>query len=568
MDVFDEYMKQWINEPIYQFTNQEAEVLDRFFTNRDRRVYFMHSLPANVAAALLAMFSRLKNARGLRGLFIDAFLPEMILGIMDPIDESHLTSAQVMKKYEVTGWGSFLEKIPGAQQAAKEFINTIGTDPEYLARASNVERVSRMLSLWLDAYGHNSIARTAQVSLCLERVSMLTAKTTEWTRPGAAYIETSSRYVQMDNKGVFPIDQLLNEYGISPNEITDGIHAAFDMYRYHLQHDGGLQSYLQDKYAYLVRDGRVTQKQLNTAIEGEVCDVIGNILPAATLTSVGVGVLGESLPTILQHLHLDETPENNAIITAIIREAEKTGAAQFIKHWKPTPWKTAGWMSLSTRMFSIEDATPQLITQNEICAIEETLTELMRLRVGSELWDGVDSMIKSMVNIQRDSHDKLPNEFEHICCTIKGLMTFRSWRDAQRHGYCTHNRTALTPLLGFYKYPKPHPTRLDSDFQRVHEQNTALFLRMQQKGVPVRLREYPMTMGNNVGYTIGANLAQWEFMLWQRTKHGVHDEVRERMLKVDEIFRKLMPWWHTVSRTDRTAHYVFARTPNPIVLVK
>jgi hypothetical protein len=147
-------------------------------------------------------------------------------------------------------------------------------------------------------------------------------------------------------------------------------------------------------------------------------------------------------------------------------------------------------------------------------------------------------------------------------------MTFRSWRDAQRHGYCTHNRTALTPLLGFYKYPKPHPTRLDSDFQRVHEQNTALFLRMQQKGVPVRLREYPMTMGNNVGYTIGANLAQWEFMLWQRTKHGVHDEVRERMLKVDEIFRKLMPWWHTVSRTDRTAHYVFARTPNPIVLVK
>jgi hypothetical protein len=70
MDLFDEYMKQWIDESIYQFTNQEAKVLDHFFTNRDRRVYFMHSLPANVAAALLAMFSRLKNARGLRGLFI------------------------------------------------------------------------------------------------------------------------------------------------------------------------------------------------------------------------------------------------------------------------------------------------------------------------------------------------------------------------------------------------------------------------------------------------------------------------------------------------------------------
>jgi thymidylate synthase ThyX len=490
----------------------------------------------------------------------------MILGIMDPVDELHLTSAQVMKKYEVTGWESFLEKIPGAQQAAKEFIDAIGTNPEYLARASNVERVSRMLGQWLDAYGHNSIARTAQVVLCGEQISTLTAKTIEWTRPGVGYIETSLRYVQANEGGVFPISQLLREYGISPDEVIDGIGKLFDIYSYHRTHAGGLREYLQTRYAYLVDNGTVTKKQLDLAIEGELFDVLSNVLPAATLTSVGVGVSGESLPTILQHLYLDETPENRAVLMAIVREAEKTGAAQFIRHWEPTPWKAAGWVPLSTKMFEREGRYPQLINPVSIDSIEKYLTELMKLRVGSELHEGIDSIIKSMQNTKRRSHDKLPNEFEGIVFTVQGLCTFRSWRDIQRQGFCAHHRTLLTPLLGFYEYPKPHPTQLDVDFQSVHEQNKALFLCMQQRGVPVRLMEYPMALGNKVGYTVIANMLQWEFILWQRTKYSVHDGVRIDMSAIDKMFQQIMPWWNALSRTDRTPHYVFARTQNPIPL--
>ncbi|MEN9342183.1 MAG: hypothetical protein RIQ54_439 [Candidatus Parcubacteria bacterium] len=565
MSEIDKYMQQWIDEEIFEFTDKEEAVLSCFFTNTNKRIYFMHSLPANIAAALFAMFSRLKNPRGLRGLFIDAFLPEIIVGTMKDQGESGLTSSQIIQKYGATDWQSFLEKVPGAKSAAQEFINTIGTNPEYLVAVSNVERVSGMLRRWLDAYGHNSIARTAHVYLCCECISILAVKCMEWSRPGVGYIEASTRFLRMDAKGVFPVGQLLGEYGIASSEIGDGIERAFEVYRYHLEHEQGLLYYLRQQYAYLVEDGTLTQKQFAMAVEGEVCDVLGNVLPAATLTSVGVGVSGESLGTILQHLSLDETPENNAIILAIIREAEKTGAVQFIKHWEPTLWKKEGWRYLSTKMFNPKQNIPRLITPIDIKAMETTIATLIGMRDGWESCAGMDSVIESLLKIKRCMHDKLPNEFESVCIMVAGLMTFRTWRDIQRHGLCTHNRTAVIPELGFYQYPKPHPAQLDIDFQRIHQQNRALFLKMQQSEVPVRLCEYLMALGTIIGYTVGANMSQWEFMMWQRTKHGVHDEARRKMLEIDMMFQEEIPWWSLFSRTDRTPQYIFARTPKPIL---
>ncbi|HXK36125.1 MAG TPA: hypothetical protein VJ553_00910, partial [Candidatus Paceibacterota bacterium] len=52
--------REFVLAPLeYSFTERERRALRPFFSNVDRKVFFMSGLPESVAATLLAMYSRL-----------------------------------------------------------------------------------------------------------------------------------------------------------------------------------------------------------------------------------------------------------------------------------------------------------------------------------------------------------------------------------------------------------------------------------------------------------------------------------------------------------------------------
>ena len=61
------------------FTDDEAAVLSRFFTNVDRPVFALINLPEVVKGALFARYSR--SAKSLRRLFLDEFVADPDAGI-------------------------------------------------------------------------------------------------------------------------------------------------------------------------------------------------------------------------------------------------------------------------------------------------------------------------------------------------------------------------------------------------------------------------------------------------------------------------------------------------------
>ena len=73
-----------------------------------------------------------------------------------------------------------------------------------------------------------------------------------------------------------------------------------------------------------------------------------------------------------------------------------------------------------------------------------------------------------------------------------------------------------------------------------------------------------MSMGNMIGFQVGGNLLQWEFVGWQRTKFSVNHEVRQIVLGAERLLREAYPWWKNLSRADMTPGYVFARTAKGI----
>ncbi|MEX1064041.1 MAG: FAD-dependent thymidylate synthase [Candidatus Paceibacterota bacterium] len=548
----------------YRFTINEQRALNFFFSNLDFRVFFMHRFPANIGATLLAMFSRIKNPRGIRGLFVDSFLPQFLAtGLPEVEKEFGGNEVAFLKARGITSLDQFINYSADSAMLFQEFYDGMGgAHAIYFKEFAESKKAKKFLTMWLDKYGHNSIARVGSLWVCFEGISILAAKSLEWNRPGSGFIELSTRYVDMSGKGCYPVElELEAGWGVPPQGILQQNEFSFSCYGQLAGNnfDGMLPSYLRKKFGHLFDSAL---KDLESGVIGETCDVLGNLLPTSTLTSVGVSVSGEAFPAMLRHLLLDNTPENIALVELTVKESKKVGADQFARHYEPTEWEVFARPYVPMSEFSS-------LALESCPVVKQLIPEILRMNNHSV----AEQFVKMVTGIKRGEFDKLPRSFElMVSPTFLGIMSFRGWRDLQRQGLCTHMRTLLAPSLGFYSYDKlagdgPSSSFLSDSFDRVASSNWALYNGMLDSGVPPILAQYPMALGHNIGFVVGANLRQWEFCNWQRTKFSVNHEVRQVFLAVENSLRDVLPWWQHVSRADTTPAYVFARGESGVPLL-
>lgn len=592
--------RNFLGKPIHSFDGGELAVLKTFFTDTGSRVFFVHNLPQAMGDALLAMYSRMKNPRGVRGVFVDSFLPQLLAtqlreteekykgdaalfirrsGIKNLADFTHHSeeSARELHKFLAFFSPRYLSECvreylyspsPNEEKLGRIAVAIDGArvDDGYLKKLCSSEKVRKFLSTWLDKYGHNSIARmVGGIWICLENISLLAAKAVEENRPGSGFIELSTRYVDMSGKDCYPIWNEFDVYGIPSEAIRRKLALSFDLYR-ELQgenFDGPFPEFLRDRWGNRFSDAR----DLENGVIGETCDVLGNFLPAATLTSVGAALSGEAFPELIRHLRLTGTPECDVLADMIAEESAELGYDQFIAHADPTDWQAQNWEYLD------EETFPKYIRSGifqaefpSIDAVSNILLSVFRRQKSFSDCAAMENVVRKLKNRPRGAFDKLPRAFEATGGNFSGVMSFRGWRDLQRQGFSTHHRTLLTTRLGFYRYDKPAPMMLGHSFGIIREDDLRATGLMDSRFTPAILQQYPLSIGNIVGFTFGANLRQLEFCNWQRSKFGVNHEVRQLFLGMDDILATRFPWWKEISRVDSTSAYVFARTNEGVPL--
>jgi hypothetical protein len=563
----------------YQWTHRERQAL-RPFSNTNGRVFFILHMPTTTSTSLLSMFSRMKNARGLRGHWVDNVLPAQLAqfvpecaaelaaaeaqGGSEAEKEDRLTKTiqKWLKDRALTTLDAFVEYSTTTRRLFEAFVGVL-SGRGFLRRLANSKRIMAFLKMWLDAYGHNSIARTGWLIMCVEGVSLLTVKTMEWTRLGYGAIEPSSRFLDCSTRGTFPIHHQLELFsGIAARAAYLHVQQCLEMYTRFMgeKTDGPLPNFYREHW-----NGIVPASDMEQGVFGESCDVLGNFLPCTMLTSVGFGASGEAFSQVVKHLYLDATPENIALADLIRAEADRVGAGVFLKHCEPTPWEVNNWRYLAPT----RPIVPMVLPTN---LYAESMLCLQFQEAPTHASASFARVLDKVTVVPRGEFDKLPGEFESIDVAYWSVMSFRGWRDNQRQQLCAHKRSLVSPHLGFYAYPKPAPEALRAAFSGVHAAGQAVYELLQGIGVPAIMRQYPLAMGNMVSYSMSGNLRQWEFCNWQRTKPAVNDEVRVEFLLADHHIRNAYPWWSRLSRADaqkNKAHYVFARWPKggtPIVM--
>lgn len=187
-----------------------------------------------------------------------------------------------------------------------EFVGKMGKDDNLLKRI-------------ITAYGDDSVQQLAGIHLVVENASNLLTKKLEWGRL-AAYLEQSTRYIFYDEKdknGRYRYLIPTSLKGELKKEYISTMDKIFDNYSFMVRK---LTDYVRENSSTPENERDIAWKG---ATKAQACDAVRNVLPVATLSTVGIYISGQSLESLIYHLWSDELPEANMKGDEILTEARK-----------------------------------------------------------------------------------------------------------------------------------------------------------------------------------------------------------------------------------------------------
>jgi thymidylate synthase ThyX len=401
-----------------QFTPDENAILRPYVTNTEQPVFALRNLPEEVVAVLFAYYSRSRDS-----------LRRNLLKLIQDNDldlERRLAWADVGQ-----------DDLSLAKRKAKEFHEK-----------------------WVVGYGHASVAEHAVAHLAVEDVSIVASKVLEDTRL-ASFTEKSTRYV------VFDRDKFYRE----PRIMASPLAALYE----------DTCRLLLDTYARLMepvtaairtetpRGERQTDRAHDAACRAKACDVLRYLLPASTLTNIGMTINGRLLEHLITKLLSHPLTECHRIGTSLKAEAEQV-IPTLIKYAGVSDYlrKTADAMESVARAHLSgvtpaeaptvalvrfpADAEEQLVSAvlygyaaHPLAQIEEcvrTLSTEEKARI-------VDEYLQ-----RRGPHDSPLRALEHLTYTFDILVDFGAFRDIQRHRMITQTPQESTAIHGYSRPPE------------------------------------------------------------------------------------------------------------------
>ncbi len=406
------------------FTPDEEAILRRYVTNLDRPVFALVNLPEVVKGALFARYSR--SSKSLRRLFLDEFVGDLDISGDAGIDA------------------------------------TVG-----LARAESLyERV-------FVEYGDDSVAQLGGVHLACEQSSNVLSKALEWGRL-MSYLEQSTRYIAYDAR--LPSGHY--RY-YRPPEVLEGplgaryvgdLDRMFDTYGELLP---VLQSWLAARHPRDPADSDFVHRQ---ALRAKALDALRGLLPAASLSNIGIYGTGQGYEQLLLRLRAHPLPEARQYADMMLEELRKVIPSFLVRVDRPDRGGEWSEYLAGTRTATAQvvgslwpdgdaagtadgGATVTLVDFDPegeekvlaaICFAASTMSEAeARRRVAGLGAAERAALLDAYVGERRNRRHRPGRALERTDYRFELVTDYGAFRDLQRHRLLTIEWQPLGPGLGY-----------------------------------------------------------------------------------------------------------------------
>jgi thymidylate synthase ThyX len=398
--------------PSGDLSEPERELLRRYCTNLDRRVFALRNLPEVVKGALFSRYSR--TEKSLRRVLLDEFLREPAAGI------------------DLAGGG--------------------------LDHAVDAERAEDFYERVLVGYGDDSVAELAGAHVAVERVSNLAAKALEDSRVGISPLEKSTRYVRFDRPG--PDGRFAYHRGpeLAHPAYEPAMDALFSAF-----------SELVMPLAERVREAHPrqpeeTERAWKTATRARALDLLRGLLPAGTLTNLGLYGNGRAFEYLLTKLNAAELPECrelagelhaelSQVIPAFVRRAldERYGgpAAAYLAEARRRVAALAARTGESRPAAGTEVRLVEHDADAERRVVAAALFPHADVPLDALGGEDVDAVLRALLDGRANRRHRAPRALEHAHYTFEITANFGAYRDLQRHRMLTQERQLLGTGLGY-----------------------------------------------------------------------------------------------------------------------
>ena len=482
--------------PVETFTPAERARLSAHVTNLDRPVFALVDLPETLKGALFARYSRYGGT--LRRLLLDEFgddLPDM-----------------------------------GERPAETE--------------GADASRAAALYDRIFLGYGDDSVAQLGGAHVACEWVSNVLTKILQRPRLGA-YLEQSTRYIAydapMDGAGDGPGYRYFRdpELGDAYVRAMDGLFATYA---------AALPRVLAWAEGEFPRADGEAQAAHTRALKAKALDLLRGLLPAGSLSHMGIFATGQTYEQLILHLLAHPLPEARDYGTMILAELQKVMPSFVSRVERPDRggrWveylqsRAAAGERWSTRLglSGRDDAAGPSVALTHVDGDEDDLitalvfesahTDEAEIRASLATLSAEERarMLSDLVG-ERDNRRHRPGRgFEALRYRFEIVADYGAFRDLQRHRMLTVQWQSLSPDLGADVPEQVTLAGAGDDYRRALESSAVEFRRLAEAGF-ASAAPYALCLGYRIRFVLDCNAREAMQLIELRSGREGHPSYR------------------------------------------
>ncbi len=427
-----------------EFTPEQEALLGHFVTNTRSSIFALYNIPEVIKGALFSRYSR--STLGLRSLLLKEFLLNQ----------------------EEAGVKSLLENLPTSSQE------------QLLA----IKKAQNFYDRILDGYGDDSIGELGGAHLALENISIIAAKVIEDCRIGGSPLEKSTRYVYFDQK--VNGEYLFHKEAVLMTSAWKSLYVntcnmLFDTYSKLIPR---LTTFMMEKYP---KQAEVSKGAYTAAVRAKVLDCIRGLLPASTLTNMGVFGNGRFFESLLHKLHSSNLSELCDIGRAAYDELEKI-IPSFVRRAEISHKTHLDFSSFQEAMRSEMKEEAKLVSSSLtgitpgvtlVASDPDAVFKVAAALLYPDTHESFSTLLAYCKNLNPEALGKLldtaavhrqnrrhrsPRALENAVFTFDLVADYGAYRDLQRHRLVTQEKQLLTCSNGYYTPQELQESGLETEY--------------------------------------------------------------------------------------------------------
>ena len=452
--------------------------------------------------------------------------------------------------------------------------------------ASNPNRGEEFYRRVLLEYGDDSVAELGEAQLAVEGISNIAAKMIEDRRIGLSYLEKSSRYVAFDQKTPDGRFKYLREKSLMESAHAERYVAACDLsFAVYSRLIPQLQRFLRDRQPIeslgfmdsesgsevpfpnlkAERDVKAAERVYNTTIKAKAFDLLRGLLPASTLTNVGITGNGRAFEYLLSLMHGSELAEVrtlaasmfeelNSVIPSFIRRAnDRHGIA--LQEYLTTTSRDIGMLAAKHLPRIEVESNPSEVAlldyqdnahaESRVSAAilyeharGQSLQALLQYTRAMPEEDRA-KVISSYTKHRANRRHRPGRAFEMVEYTFELFTNYGMFRDLHRHRVLTIERQLLSTRHGYDLPQEIIHAGLDRDFMEVMNSTKDAYEQIAES-MPLQA-QYVVNFAYRYPYFLKLNLREVCHMIELMTSPQGHPDYRRVCQAIYSEIRRVHP---------------------------